>query len=285
MKLDFPKKPDNIITLRDTILVEDPFGLGFTFEIYRADHERLRRWDEAHPESGFSKIHTRGALAQAMAGGRTDQARIVDELASKIEQRGDGIFMSDMGLAVRKMALVGIASWGGVTSGGVELKYDPLIALELLGFRGYGWKTKGAAEWTIKTDAEFEKMRDTSTGKAVLAKLEGKNSHTIDVVQRFEGEMRDEDGNVWVAPRERMVNGKLEHLPHGGHPLGQSLTLFLHAESLNASAMMAKSQLDDQDAFQPTPDSDTGSGTSTEPSEPDSLSEPSEESSAAPTAE
>lgn len=280
-RFSFSRMPDAVVSIRDTMIVEDPWGFGLRFEVLRADAEDCRAWDEAHPESGYASLHTRGALASMMSAGATDKARLITDLADAFEARSGNLLQGDMERGRRKVAMVVIRAWWGVMVEGVEVPYAPLLALEYLGFRGVAWREKGAAALVVKTANEWDKIADTSIGRQVQALLDGKSSKTIDFAQRFTGEFRDDAGEVLVIPRLRKVGDKLEPNPHGGHPFGQALTMFLLEKSNAAAAFSAKAEEADLEAFPPSPDTARASGGASGSSASSSESEPSADSSAA----
>jgi hypothetical protein len=281
LKFTFPKSPDHEVSVLDTIMVDDPFGYGLRFEILRADHEDCKRYDEAYPESGFSSLHTRGALAQ-MVGAGANQGQLLDDLASRLEQRGVNMLQGDLERGKRKLALAVIKSWSGIASEGVELPFSPIVALEFLGFRGYGWRLKDDPNWVVKTAAEFERVKDTMIGKAVLQVIAGKPSKLLAAAQEFTGEHRDEKGAVRVIPRTRKgEDGKIENIPYGGNPFGLAFNLMLHEASMKASAAFAKAEEADAEAFPPSPDTARESGGESGSSASVSSSDTSEASTAA----
>lgn len=271
-----------VVALKDTVTVTDPWGFGLTFEVLRSDHERLRAFDDANPETAFGAIHTRGALLQMVGGAANVDA--IDSMAAKLEQRGVGMLQQDLDKGKKKLALVAIQSWAGVTIGGVEQAFDPILALRLLGFRGVAWREKGSTQWTVKTAGEWERIKNTLPGKEVQKTIDGKTSKLVDQALHFEGEHRNEAGEALVIPRTREADGKTVPNVHGGNVFGHALALLLLEESVKASATMAKAREEDTAAFAPSPDTALGSGGSTGQSASDSESEPSEGGSAVPPA-
>jgi hypothetical protein len=256
MRFTFPKMPESVVSIKDTIIVEDPWGFGLRFEVLRADHEDCRAYDEANPESGFAALHARGALAQMMGGG----AQMADDLAEKLTQRGVNLLQGDMERGKRKLALVVLRSWWGVMAEGVEIPFTPLVALEFLGFRGYAWRVKNDPTLVVKTAGEFEKLENTLHAREAKKLIGGGTSKVLEFAQQFTGEARDERGEVLVIPRTRTVQGKVEAAPHGGNPFGHALTMFLHSESMRAAASAAKAAEADTEAFQASPDTARESG-------------------------
>jgi hypothetical protein len=277
----FPKLPEAIASVRDTVQAPDPWGFDMRFEILRADHEDCRKWDEAHPESSFASLQIHGALMHQVGagGGASQQAELISQVAGKLEQRsGAELFQGDLERGKRKAAMVVIRSWSGIFVNGVEVPYDPMVALALLGFRGYAWREKNSPAWIVKTASEFEKMGDNATVREVKKLLDGKPSKVLEAATKFTGEHRGADGEVIVIPRVATVQGKPIALPHGGYPLGQALTLFIHSQSMEASAALAKAENGDVEVFPPTPDTARDSGGENVSSASNSPSEPSEAS-------
>jgi hypothetical protein len=291
----FPKKPEFEVSIQDSVWVEDPLGYGLGFEILRSDHELARKWDEAHPESTMAKLQTVGLISQAVGAQRN--VELISGLANKLEGDGVHLLQADMELSKRKLACCLLRKWRGVAVDGVDVDFEPQIALNLLGFRGIGYRDGQNAPWEYLTSAEWTRLekRGTNLSRRIATVIGGKPVKDLTVVE-FAGEHRDESGAVRVVPmtipelsaegeivRKEDGTKKMVAVKNGGNPFGTWLAFFLLDESLNASAVLAKQGAEDQESFGGSPDTALGSGDSQPSSANSSKKRPKKESSAAST--
>lgn len=229
-------------TVTDTHPATDPWGLGITVDVLRADHQDCKDWDKEHGDAGTelwqevgvlaSKAAVRSALMTAArpgmrqqpkqtkaeqerdeaTQGERDDARVekvVQQALDSIPDEKIGSLLKsnvDVNSIKPKVAHVLMQGWGGVKDpGGNEIPFDLHNALRFLGWEGVLVEYGGNHQ---------PRFLDTFEGK--------KYEEDTCVVTYFTGNPRKADGSLWTCPAG---------MKFGPASVGDAITRWLLEES------------------------------------------------------
>lgn len=232
-------------TVTDTHPATDPWGLGITVDVLRADHQDAKDWDKEHGDIGTelweevgvlaSKAAVRSALMTAARPGmrqQPKQTKAEQERADTtqgeredarvemvVQQALDSIPDEKIGSLLRsnvdvnsikpKVAHVLMRGWAGVKSpGGEVISFNLHNALKLLGWEGALVEYAGAkqSQFIVPTEAQSLEVEESSDCK----------------VTYFTGNPRKADGSLWTCPAG---------MKYGPAAVGDAITRWLLEES------------------------------------------------------
>lgn len=262
-------------TVTDTHPASDPWGMGITVDVLRADHQDCKDWDDAHPVANAgvwdqvaaiaAKAAVRAQLtASARPGFRQAPKKTKAEQEASASEEGDDtesliaqairdipdetigemlkkVGSADLNDAKPRLARVVMKGWGGVRDvGGEPIPFDLHSALRFLGWEGFLVEKAGE-------DPEFL-AGDRDDEDAHLLASEGVGA----TVTAFTGNPRKADGSLWTCPAG---------MKYGPAPVGDAITKWLvdaSAEGTIARAAAVEKAADFLAATPPgTPDTST----------------------------
>ena len=234
-------------TVTDTHPAADPWGLGITVDVLRADHQDSKDWDKEHGDAGTelwqevgvlaSKAAVRSALMTAARPGmrqqpkqtRAEQEReeatqgerddarvekVVQQALDSIPDEKIGSLLKsniDVNSLKPKVAHVLMRGWAGVKDpGGNEIPLNLHNALRFLGWEGVLAEKEGSNPWFFKNENGQPDVPESFTANSAF------------VLTNFTGNPRKADGSLWTCPAG---------MKYGPAPVGDAITRWLLEES------------------------------------------------------
>lgn len=219
-------------SVTDTHPATDPWGMGITVDVLRADHQDCKDWDAAHPAANAglwdkvaaiaSKAAVRAQLtSSARPGFRQDpkKTKAEEEAANAAGDETESLIAqairdipdetigellkntgsADLNDAKPRLAYVVMKGWSGVKdAGGEPIPFDMHNALRFLGWEGCLVEKDGEAPMFLPRNTEYAIEGVTAT--------------------KFTGNPRKADGSLWTCPAR---------MKYGPAPVGDAITRWL----------------------------------------------------------
>lgn len=223
-------------SVTDTHPASDPWGMGITVDILRADHQDAKDWDAAHPVANagiwdqVAAIAAKAAVrAQLTASARPGFRQAAKKTKAEQEAADDGagdetesliaqairdipdetigemlkkVGNADLNDAKPRLAHVFMKGWSGVKDvGGEPIPFNLHNALRFLGWEGVLIEKNGEAPIFMSTGFDPVALND--------------HDH---VITYFTGNPRKADGSLWTCPAG---------MKYGPAPVGDAITRWL----------------------------------------------------------
>ena len=220
-------------SVTDTHPATDPWGMGITVDVLRADHPDAKEWDDAHPVAnagiwdqvaaiaakaavraqltasarpGFRQAakKTRAEQEAATSEGEDETESLIAQAIRDIPDETIGEMLkkvgnADLNDAKPRLAHVFMKGWSGVKDvGGEPIPFDLHNALRFLGWEGCLVEKDGEAPMFLPGSTEYAIDGVTAT--------------------KFTGNPRKADGSLWTCPAG---------MKYGPAPVGDAITKWL----------------------------------------------------------